>query len=101
MVFTVLELRDPSKTLVLLRVPELKYGKYHMIWTLPGGIPAAEASTRAYICIASKTSTMLHILHILPFPEPRFVNLGFSGIPGIRKCGYPDIEQGLNIGWLG
>ena len=34
-VFTVLELRDPQKTLVFLRVPKLKYRKYHMIRTLP------------------------------------------------------------------
>ena len=82
---------------MFLEVPELKYGKYHMIRTLTGGISAAEALTSTHSCIASKTTTMLHILHILAFPEPRFVNLDFpefqeSGFPDFRISGYPAIR---------
>ena len=77
---------------VFLRVPELKYGKYHMIRTLPGGISAAEALTSTHSCIANETIAMLHILHILAFPEPRCVNLGFSEIPGIRISGNAEMR---------
>ena len=63
-----------------------------MIRTLPEVISAVEAATTAYSLIASKTTRMLHILHILAFPEPRFVNLGFSGIPDIRISGNADIR---------
>ena len=72
----------------ILRVPELKYRKYDMIRTLPGGISGAEALTSTYSFVANETTRMLHILHILAFPEPRFVNLGFSEI---RTSGHPDI----------
>ena len=63
-----------------------------MIRTLPGGISGAEALTSTHSFIANETTRMLLILHILPFPEPRFVNLGFSGIPGIRMSGNADIR---------
>ena len=63
-----------------------------MIRTLPGSISAVEALTTAYTCIASKTTRMLHMLHILAFPEPRFVNLGFFEIPRIRMSGNADIR---------
>merc|ERR1712023_308590 len=86
MVFTVLFEQ------VFLRVPELKYRKYHMIRTLPGSISGAEALTSTHSSIANETTRMLHILHILAFPEPRFVNLGFSGIPGLRASGYLDFR---------
>ena len=42
--------------------------------------------------MANQTTTMLHILHIPSFPEPRFVNLGFSGIPEIRMSGNAEIR---------
>ena len=58
-----------------------------MIRTLPGGISGAEALTSTHSFAANETTRMLHILHILPFPEPRFVNLGFSGNPDIRMSG--------------
>ena len=74
-----------------------------MIRILPGGISAAEALTSTCTCIASKTTRMLHILHILAFPEPRFVNLGFfgndnpdvriSGGPYIRFSEFPEIRK--------
>ena len=51
-----------------------------------------EEATTAYSLIASKTTRMLHIMHIPAFPEPRFVNLGFSGNPGIRMSGFPKIR---------
>ena len=63
-----------------------------MIRTFPGGISGAEALTSTHSCIANETTTMLHILHIPSFPEPRFVNLGFSGIPEIRMSGNMDIR---------
>ena len=63
-----------------------------MIRTLPGRISGPEALTTPYSLIASKTTRMLHIVHILAFPEPRFVNLGSSGIPGIRMSGNADIR---------
>ena len=78
--------------LVFLRVPELKYRKYRMIRTLPGGISGAEALTSTHSFVANETTRMLHILHILPFPEPRFVNLGFSENPDIRASGYWDFR---------
>ena len=60
-----------------------------MIRTLPGGILGAEALTSTHSCIANETKRMLHIL---AFPEPRFVNLGFSGIPEIRASGHRDFR---------
>ena len=63
-----------------------------MIRTLPVNISTAEASTSAYTCIASNTATMLYIVYILAFPEPRFVNLGFSGNADTRMSGNADIR---------
>ena len=58
----------------------------------PGGISGAEALTSTHSFVANETTRMLHILHILPFPEPRFVNPGFSGNPDIRMSGNADIR---------
>ena len=63
-----------------------------MIRTLPGDISGPEALTTPHSLIASKTTRMLHTVHILAFPEPRFVNLGFSGNPDIRMSGNADIR---------
>ena len=51
-----------------------------------------EALTTTHSFVANETTAMLHILHILAFPEPRFVNLGFSGKPDIRASGYRDFR---------
>ena len=75
-----------------MKVPVLKHRKYRMIRTLPGCISGAEALISTHSFTAHETTSMLHILHILPFPEPRFVNLGFSGNPGIRASGYSDFR---------
>ena len=67
--------------IVFLRVPELKYSKYYMIRTLPGGISVAEALTSTHSCIVNHKPARLHILHIR------------SGYPIFRISGNPEVRR--------
>ena len=82
---------NPRQTIVFegpgAQVPQKPYDS-----DPPGGISGAEALTSTHSFVANETTRMLHILHILAFPEPRFVNPGFSGNPDIRASGYRDFR---------
>ena len=87
---------------MFLRVPELKYRKYHMIRTLPGGISAAQATIHALLvkqpeCCIYCISWLFRNLDLLTSDFPEFQESGcpemrISGCPDIRIFEYPEIR---------